>query len=125
MRGAEAYAAVMQDTTPPQRLVEAVLERTMVHIANAQEAIERKQPWPAHESLLRAQRAVAMLRGSLRADIAPELVSQLSGLYAFVIDRLVWANIHKDAKELPELCRVLDVLREAFAEAARKEVVRG
>ena len=124
MRGAQAYAAVVQDTTPPHRLVETVLERAMAHVATAEDAIARHQPWPAHESLMRAQVAVGSLRGALRRDAAPELVDQLDALYAFVLDRLVWANLHKDASELPDLRRVLDVLREAFAEAARKEALR-
>lgn len=124
MRGAQAYAAVVQDTTPPHRLVEAVLERAMVHIASAEEAIGRKQPWPAHDSLTRAQVAVGSLRAALRRDVAPELVDQLESLYTYILDRLIWANVHKDASELPDLRRVLDVLREAFAEAARKEAMK-
>jgi flagellar protein FliS len=125
MRGAEAYASVIEDTTPPNRLVEVVLERGMWHIAQAEAHIARRQAWPAHESLMAAQRAVGSLRGALREDVAPELVAQLRDLYGYVLDRLAWANIHKDGRELPDLRRILDVLREAFAEAARKEAERG
>ena len=125
MRGAEAYASVIEDTTPPNRVAEAVLERGMYHIAGAEEAIATGKTWQAHLSLMAAQQAVGALRGALRDEAAPELVGQLRALYTFVLDRLVWANLHKDAKDLPDLRQVLNVLREAFAEAARKEAARG
>jgi flagellar protein FliS len=79
----------------------------------------------AHDALMRAQMAVGSLRVALRREAAPELVGQLSVLYGYVIDRLIQANVRKDASELPVLRQVLEPLREAFSEAASKEAVHG
>jgi len=124
MTGAAAYQAVVQDTTPRHRLVEVVLERAISHIARAEDAIGRRRTMEAHDGLMRAQMAVGALRVSLRPEAAPELVAQLDALYAYVTARLVEANVRKDASELPALRQVLDVLREAFAASAAREVYR-
>ncbi|MCL6594665.1 MAG: flagellar export chaperone FliS [Firmicutes bacterium] len=120
MRGAQAYQAIALDTTPRHRLVEVVLERAIAHIARAEEAIARRDPATAHDGLMRAQMALGALRTSLRREVAPELVDQLAALYTYGIDRLTAANVRKDASELGALRRMLDVLREAFADAARQ-----
>ena len=124
MRGAEAYTAVVQDTTPQHRVVEVVLERAIHHIARAEAAIERRQPLVAHDGLMRAQMAVGALRVALRPEVAPELVSQLDAIYRFTQDRLVQANVRKDAADLPQLRKVLDILRDAFAQAAQREAMQ-
>lgn len=122
MTGAAAYRAIVEDTTPRNRLVEVVLERAIGHIAQAEDAIPARRIMEAHDALMRAQMAVGALRTSLRREAAPELVDRLHVLYGYVVDRLMQANIRKDGAELPALRQVLEVLREAFADAGAKEV---
>lgn len=124
MNAWRAYETVQLDTTAPQQVVAMVLERALVHIHRAEAAIADRRPADAHDSLQRAQIAVTALRTALAPDVFPELADQLQRLYSHVLGILADANMRKDAGQLPGACQVLEPLREAFAEVARREGVR-
>src|SRR5256885_15236520 len=75
-----------------------------------------RQPADAHRHLMKAQEAVLELRCSLRLD-AGELMRQLDMLYEYLYNRIVFANVKKDAAVVADCLAILEPLRAAWREA--------
>ena len=104
-------------TASPNRLVVMLYDRLLKDLNTAFTAVSGGNIELAHRSLLHAQDIVAELAGSLDLDMWPE-GSQLKALYDYLTDRLVRANVTKDAAFVAECLEIAEPLRDAFAEAA-------
>jgi flagellar protein FliS len=104
-------------TASPNRLVVMLYDRLLKDLNAAFTAVGGGNIEVAHRALLHAQEIVAELAGSLDLDMWPE-GSQLKALYDYLTDRLVRANVTKDATFIAECLEIAEPLRDAFAEAA-------
>ncbi|GAB3073878.1 flagellar export chaperone FliS [Phycicoccus sp. Root101] len=104
-------------TASPNRLVVMLYDRLLKDLNTAFTAVAAGDIEVAHRNLLHAQDIVAELSGSLDLDLWPE-GTQLKALYDYLTDRLVRANVTKDATFVTECLEVVEPLRDAFAEAA-------
>ncbi len=117
MNAQARYLEVQVATASPERLVLMCLEGCLRFIRGAREALGEGRKEEAHRLILRAQEIVAELKGSLDLEYG-ELPRRLYALYEFLQERLVEANIRKEAGLLEEAERVLVPLRDAWREVA-------
>ncbi|WP_406833079.1 flagellar export chaperone FliS [Pedococcus sp. KACC 23699] len=104
-------------TASPNRLVVMLYDRLLKDLNSASTAIGGGNIEAAHRALVHAQEIVAELSGSLDLSLWPE-GAQLKALYGYLTERLVRANMTKDAAFVAQCLEVVDPLRDAFAEAA-------
>jgi flagellar protein FliS len=71
-----------------------------------------------HHNIIRAQAILVELISSLDPAVDPALAASLGRVYAYLYDRLTYANVHDDERALGEVIRHLGQLREAWAQAA-------
>lgn len=111
------YRTDAVSTASPARLVVMLYDRLATDLYSAQAAVGGADIEGAHVALLHAQEIVAELSGSLDLELWPQ-GEGLAALYDFLRDRLVRANVTKDAAFVAECIEVVEPLREAFSEAA-------
>jgi flagellar protein FliS len=101
-----------------------LLDRLEADLELAALALKGQELFKAHESLMRAQTAVALLRDSLREDLW-EGAANLKVIYSYALERLVKANVYKDPQALEEARIVLCQIIATWREAARAAEVKG
>ncbi len=85
-------------------------------IDRAEQAIASRRVAEAHEQLVKAQRLVSELMGSLDLEQG-EVAHNLMGLYVFFNRELAQANLKKEGGLLPVIKRMLQELLEAWQSA--------
>jgi flagellar protein FliS len=114
----KAYLDVGLSTASPERLLLLLWDRLLVDLQVADDALEEGDLRTASDRLIHAQDIVFELRSTLRIELW-DGAAPLARLYAYVEERLVVANVHKDRSILAECRTLLTPLRDAFHEAAR------
>jgi flagellar protein FliS len=104
--------AVLSATS--EQLVLMLYDGAIRFARKARRALERKDFETSCEALLRAQRIVQELQSGLRREVDPGLCEQMSSLYAFIIDRLIKANMKRETVPIDEALRVLEHQRETW-----------
>ncbi|GAA2735715.1 flagellar export chaperone FliS [Pedococcus aerophilus] len=104
-------------TASPNRLVVMLYDRLLKDLNTAFGAVSQGDVEVAHRNLLHAQDIVTELSSSLDLSMWPE-GAQLKALYDYLTERLVQANVSKDASLVAEALEIVEPLRDAFAEAA-------
>jgi flagellar protein FliS len=85
---------------------------------NRADTAQVSQDWPvASENLIHAQAIIAELTSSLKVD-AWDGGQGLLGLYTYVSNALVAANVRRDVERTRECIALLEPLRTAWYEAA-------
>lgn len=122
--GLSAYATIASESLPRERYPAAALSGILTYVGWARRAIVKGDIPGAHQSLVSAQQIVAVLRGSLQHRVEPELVARLDGLYAYIQEQLIRANIEKSDAVLVALGPVITSVRDTW-EAAAERVLAG
>src|ERR1700761_5537508 len=91
----------------------------------ARQAIETMETRPTdiqsrHNLLRRAQRACALLMGSLKLDIESDIPVNLFRIYEFWHRQLVAANMHGDPQKVREIIPLIAGMRETWVEAIKR-----
>ncbi|MBA3782062.1 flagellar export chaperone FliS [Nocardioides sp. InS609-2] len=118
-----AYLDASIATASPARLLIMLFDRLQLDIGRALEAQESGDHQAAHNQLLHAQAIVMELRVSLK----PELFDggpALAGLYDFLHDQLIQANIRRDPAVTRECQMLAGQLGDTWREAAMQLAVR-
>lgn len=118
---ANAYKTVGVQSASPERILEEVFQRLLLDCQRAVTAIEDEDVKERCEQIGHAIKLVTALEVSLDSALAPELCSNLVGLYGYVRARLVDGNRKGDAepvKEAMELIREVHGSFQAAQEAA-------
>ncbi|WP_121253542.1 flagellar export chaperone FliS [Nocardioides ferulae] len=112
-----AYLANSVSTASPAALLIMLYERLSLDLQRGLAAIQDGDAAAAHGQLTHAQDIVLELRHTLRVDVW-EGGPALASLYDYLYERLVRANVEKDA-EAVEFCLVtVNQLRDSWREAA-------
>jgi flagellar protein FliS len=98
-----------------ERLLLAVFDRLLVDLDRATASIQRAKPAEAHEHLVHAQRLLEELH--LALDPNWEGSAQLASVYLYAHERLVEANLRKDAGPVAEAKSLLKPLAVTWKEA--------
>ena len=96
------YLKRMIETATPVQLVSMLLERAADKMNEADQALEANDLDRAHEALVEAQRVIAELITGLDVEAGGDVAQRLRGLYQFVWERLLQANLRKTAQPLRE-----------------------
>ena len=113
--------ASIQSATPE----ELIIKTYDALLLFARQALDVMETQPSniqgrHDLLRRAQRACALLMGSLRLDIDSEIPGNLFRIYEFWHHQLVSANMHGDPQKIRELLPMIAEMRETWVEVIKK-----
>ena len=104
-------------TASPEELTLMLYNGLIKFIMLAQKAIEEKDIQKAHDNIIRAEDILHEFKASL--DMQYEISHNLALLYDYFLDRLMEANIKKDAGILDEILHFLRELRDTWAQAMK------
>jgi len=110
----QEYLKTQVMTASPEMLTLMLWDGAIRFAEQGKEAIVRKDVEGSFKALLRAQKIVMELTNTLKPEVNPELVSNLSALYNFIYRRLVEANIKKDAKLVDDALEIMRHQRETW-----------
>jgi flagellar protein FliS len=121
------YLEASINSASPEELIIKVYDALLLF---ARQAIEVMETRPAdiqgrHDLLRRAQRACALLMGSLRLDIDSDIPGNLFRIYEFWHHQLVAANMQGDAQKVRELLPLIGGMRQTWVEAIKKHRAQG
>jgi flagellar protein FliS len=116
------YLEASITSASPEELVVKVYDALLLF---ARQAIEVMESRPAdiqarHDLLRRAQKACALLMGSLRLDLDSEIPGNLFRIYEFWHHQLVAANLHGDPQRVREVIPMVAGLRETWLEVIKR-----
>jgi flagellar protein FliS len=113
-RAGDKYFENQIFTATPQRLRLMLIDGALHYARKAATHWEQGRNYEAGEAVIGCQRIVTELLRGLRADIAPELVSNVAALYNFVFRSLVEAGLKRDPRKLADAVRLLEIDRETW-----------
>jgi len=124
MNAALRYAQTQAATASPERTMVLLFEKALREIRVGSAELEAGRRSAAAEHFGKASDVVMGLHGALDHARAPELCSQLAGLYVFVATRLVRASASADLLAAREAERTLTPIAEAFQTAVARQAAR-
>jgi flagellar protein FliS len=121
------YLEASINSATPEELIIKIYDALLLF---ARQAVEMMETQPTniqgrHDLLRRAQRACALLMGSLKLDIDSEIPGNLFRIYEFWHHQLVTANMHGDPEKVRGLIPVVADMRETWVEAIKKYRAQG
>jgi flagellar secretion chaperone FliS len=121
------YLEASIQSATPEELIIKIYDALLLF---ARQAIEMMETQPTniqgrHDLLRRAQRACALLMGSLRLDIDSEIPGNLFRIYEFWHRQLVTANMQGDPERVREVLPAIVDLRETWVEALKRYRAEG
>ena len=121
------YLEASINSASPEELIIKVYDALLLF---ARQAIEVMEARPndiqgRHDLLRRAQRACALLMGSLKLDLDSEIPGNLFRIYEFWHHQLVAANMQGDAQKVRELLPLIAGMRETWVEAIKRYRTQG
>lgn len=119
VQGYAAYKEARVTTASGGRLVVMLYDAAVKHLAQSLEALEKKAYPDVHNHLIKVQDILAELSGAL--DMQYEISKSLYALYEYCIERLIAANVAKDAAPVKEVLGYLTELRDAWEQAVQAE----
>lgn len=117
-RAANLYKKVDLNSASKKDVLGRLYERLLRDLRDAGAAIELGDIAGKAQACDHASRIVTELTAALDHAAAAELCANLSALYGFVLDRIALAGSELRVKPLTEATHVVEVLRDAFAEAS-------
>jgi len=110
----------------PHRLILMLFDGALAAITQANAAIVRKDISAKGAAI---SKAIAIVDGGLKASLDVKagglLAERLSGLYDYMLERLLIANLRSDPEILNEVSRLLNELRGAWAQIGQQGVNTG
>ncbi len=117
--GVNAYAKIGLESNviaaDPHKLISMLYQGALLAIANAKNAILRKDIPTKGSSISNAIMIIDDgLKASLNKDVGGELALNLDALYGYMTQRLLTANLKSDMEALDEVARLLNELKGAW-----------
>ena len=121
-RMAAVRDAYSNDTvvTTPERLITMLYDRLARDLVGAEAAIEREDRFAANDLLVHAQEIVFELLSALDLDSSWESTTDLARLYAWMLRKMVEANVEHDATKVRHVRSLVEPLGEAWHAAANE-----
>ncbi len=86
-------------------------------LAEGKRAMQEKRLEEQNRALKKAQDLVTELMLTINYDTFPQLATNLERLYRYIYQQLVQANIHDDMQIVTDVAKLVQELRDAWAEA--------
>ncbi|MFN2448644.1 MAG: flagellar export chaperone FliS [Candidatus Baltobacteraceae bacterium] len=115
----QQYLETSIATASKEDLIVKIFDFLVLNATQAHEKLrgERDDLEGIHKALLRSQRALALLMGSLDMEIGGEVARNLFRVYEFWHHELVMANMQKDADRVERLLPNFKEYRHMWAQA--------
>jgi len=120
-QGLDAYrreAAGKAEYASPHELTAMLFTGALERLAQARGAMQRGQIALKGEQLGKAISILDGLRGSLNHEAGGDLADKLAGLYGYMQQRLLQANLHDDADAVDEVMRLLKEIKAGWDQIA-------
>lgn len=116
------YIEASINSASPEELIVKTYDALLLFSRQALEVMETAPHdiQGRHNALRRAQRACAVLMGSLRIDLDSDLPGNLLRIYEFWHHQFVAANMQNDPQKVRELIPMIAGMRETWAEAIKR-----
>ena len=108
------YFEQMIVSASPVELVRILYQRALSSVRDAREHLSNGRIQARAAAIGNAYAVVTELMNSLRRDEAPELADRLTGLYLYIQQRLLEANLKQTDKPLAEVLGLLTTLADAW-----------
>jgi flagellar protein FliS len=105
-------------TSKPEELTLMLFNGLVKFLLQAQKGIEEKNIQKSHDNLIKAQNIILEFKATLKPEY--EISKTLGPLYDYMYRRLVEANLQKDGKIVAEILGYSTELRDAWAQAMKK-----
>lgn len=112
----KAYISTQVTTTTQADLLILLYDGAIKYLAQARDAIERKDVKAKGQLLGKASDVVNELMSSLNKDKGGEIAENLARLYFYCNSRLLTANLKMDVEAIDQVVNILRGLRSAYAE---------
>jgi flagellar secretion chaperone FliS len=120
MSALASYKSVQVKTSSPGEILVMLFDGLFRFMDEAAAAIRADDRARTGDRIDRAHAILSELAATLNKAAAPELCENLEALYFFCMNRLVEANLFRDAERIAECRRVLDPVRDGFKIAVRE-----
>jgi flagellar protein FliS len=107
----------------PVELIRLIYQRAISSVREAREHLRHKRIRERSAAITGAYKAITELLSALRPEVAPELCGRLQGLYCYMQQRLLDANLQQEDQPLAEVLSLLTTLSEGWA-GVEKEMTR-
>ena len=113
------YASAQVNSASPEQILVLLYDAAMRDVKEAIAALDNGDRARKAKALDHAVKVVTELANSLRPEKAPDIAANLSGLYDFMIDRMIRSNSSNQNLDLAVVLNLLVELRTAWVEAIR------
>jgi flagellar protein FliS len=116
------YLEASINSASPEELIIKVYDGLLLFARQALDVMETRPSdvQGRHDLLRRAQRACALLMGSLRLDLDSEIPGNLFRIYEFWHHQLVAANMQGDPQKVRDVLPLIAGMRETWVEAIKQ-----
>jgi flagellar protein FliS len=114
-QAAQNYLKTRVLTATPEQLQLMLYDGALRFGEQAKLALQAKNYEQSCTMILRMQKIVAELTGSLKPDVHPELCARLAALYNFIYRKLIDANMRHHVESLEEAMQTLRFQRDTWA----------
>ncbi len=123
---ARTYRANSILTASPGQLVLLLFDAALNSLAIARKACDESATDPrklevVHAQLVKAQKIIAELQGTLNLEAGGEFARTMYRLYDYYDRRLLEANLKKESAPIAEVERLLGEVRNAWSEMLRQQ----
>lgn len=115
----DQYKRSSVETVSPGKLLLMLYDGALKNINNATLAIKDNNINQAHNDIVKTQDIVVELMSTL--DMSYDISKSLFSLYDYIMNRLIEANINKDAVILEEVGAFVGELRDTWQEAVKRQ----
>ena len=115
----DQYKRSSVETVSPGKLLLMLYDGALKNINNATLAIKDNNINQAHNDIVKTQYIIVELMSTL--DMSYDISKSLFSLYDYIMNRLIEANINKDAVILAEVGAFVGELRDVWQEAVKKQ----
>jgi len=123
-----AYQRNQLTTTDSGTVLLMLYQGAIDSVQRARQSMEQGDMAEKGKHILRANDIVSQFMASLDYDIGGELAQNLEGLYRYMLDQMLLANVKNDPKPLEVVANLLITLKQGWEEAVatqRKKVAQG
>jgi flagellar protein FliS len=122
---AARYRHAQVETASPAQLLVMLYDGAIRFLNVALEKMASGEIEPRHTNLIKAQKIITELLGSLNMKDGGEVSANLQRLYTYMLQKLVEANMRDQPKPIEEVVGMLRELRESWATIAQQQLSGG
>jgi flagellar protein FliS len=104
----------------PQKLIVMLYDKAIKSLEEAKKNIQNENQFYFADNIIKAEKIIAELMGALKAEVAPELVLNLTRLYEFMYQHLVKAHDEKSEEKIEQVLTLMRDLRQTWVDAIEK-----